>query len=91
MCSSDLGWLLVLAIGCTLIPFALTMLALRRISAFSVQLAVNLEPVYTILLASLLLGEGRELHGTFYAGVALILAAVLTHGWVHRPPAAHAA
>ena len=89
--AADLGWLLVLAIGCTLIPFALTMLALRRISAFSVQLAVNLEPVYTILLASLLLGEGRELHGTFYAGVALILAAVLTHGWVHRPPAAHEA
>ena len=80
----DLVWLVILAIACTLVPFTLTNVALRKISAFSVQLAVNLEPVYTILLAAILLGEGAELGWTFYAGVTLILGAVLWHVRLHR-------
>jgi drug/metabolite transporter (DMT)-like permease len=80
----DLFWLVILAIACTLVPFTLANVALRKISAFSVQLAVNLEPVYTILLAALLLGEGAELGWTFYAGVTLILGAVLWHVRLHR-------
>ena len=73
----DLFWLFVLALACTLLPFALSLVALRRISAFDAQLAVNLEPVYAIALAALLLAEGGDLRWTFYLGVALILVAVL--------------
>jgi drug/metabolite transporter (DMT)-like permease len=68
--------LLTLAIGCTLIPFALSLVALRNLSAFGAQLVVNLEPVYAILLAIPLLGEQRELGPTFYLGVVILLAAV---------------
>lgn len=75
--ASDLGYLLALAFGCTLLPFVLALDALRHLSAFETQLAVNLEPVYTILLAMLLFGEQRELTVGFYAGVAIILAVVL--------------
>lgn len=75
----DAALLLVLALACTLLPFALSLVALRRLSAFQAQLAVNLEPVYAIVLAVLLLGEQRELTQTFYAGVALVLAAVFAH------------
>ncbi len=81
---ADLGWLLVLALACTLVPFVLIVVVLRRISAFGVQLAVNLEPVYAIALAAVLLGEGAELRWPFYAGVALILGAVLGHVALHR-------
>ncbi|HOV57846.1 MAG TPA: DMT family transporter [Rhodanobacteraceae bacterium] len=75
----DLWLLAVLAVGCTLLPFALSLVALRELSAFAAQLAINLEPVYAIVLAILLLGEQRELGATFYVGVAVILAAVLAH------------
>ncbi|MCE5234100.1 MAG: DMT family transporter [Mizugakiibacter sp.] len=75
----DAVLLLTLALGCTLLPFALALVALRRLSAFGVQLITNLEPVYAILLAALLLGEQRELSPAFYAGVAIILAAVFLH------------
>jgi drug/metabolite transporter (DMT)-like permease len=80
----DTALLAALAIGCTLLPFALSLVALRHISAFSAQLAVNLEPVYAIALAILLLGEQHELSATFYLGVALILAVVLLHPLLHR-------
>jgi drug/metabolite transporter (DMT)-like permease len=47
-------------------------------------LVSNLEPVYSIVLAILLLGEQRELHYWFYAGVAVILAAVFAHPLLNR-------
>ena len=75
----DVLWLLLLALACTLLPFALCLVALRHLSAFTAQLAVNLEPVYAIVLAALLLGEQQELSARFYAGVAIILAAVFAH------------
>jgi drug/metabolite transporter (DMT)-like permease len=71
--------ILVLAIGCTLVPYVLSLVALRHLSAFSAALAVNMEPVYAIVLAILLLGEQKELSLTFYAGVAIIIAVVLSH------------
>lgn len=79
-------WMLVLALGCTLLPFTLSLIALRHLSAFSAQLAINLEPVYTIVLAALLLGEQRELGPTFYAGVAVVLGAVFLHPLIAKKP-----
>ncbi|MFS8606913.1 MAG: DMT family transporter [Gammaproteobacteria bacterium] len=81
----DLLLLSTLALVCTLLPFALSLVALRHISAFSAQLAVNLEPVYAILLAIPLLGEQRELDAMFYVGVAIVLGAVLAHPLLERP------
>ena len=80
----DGALLLTLAWVCTLLPFSLSLAALRHVSAFSVQLALNLEPVYAIAIAIALLGEQRELSPPFYAGVALILFAVFAHAWLAR-------
>ena len=78
----DGAWLLVLAILCTLIPFAVSLATLRHLSAFTAQLAINLEPVYAIAIAILFLGEARELDAMFFLGVAIVLAAVFGHGWL---------
>ena len=65
--------------GCTLLPFTLSLMALRQLSAFSAQLAVNLEPLYAIVLAMLLFGEHHELGLAFYGGLAIVLGAVFAH------------
>lgn len=78
-------WLIVLALTCTLLPFSLYLVALRHMSAFASQLATNLEPVYAIVLAALLLGEQKELTLTFYLGAAVIIGVVLVHPLVSRP------
>jgi len=75
----DAMLLLVLSLACTLFPFALSLVALRNLSAFSAQLAVSLEPVYAVVLAIVLLGEQRELGLQFYAGLAIILGSVFAH------------
>jgi len=81
----DALYLLGLSLACTLLPFTLSLVALRHMSAFAAQLAVNLEPVYAIVLAIVLLGEQRELTPRFYLGVAIILAAVLLYPLIASP------
>jgi drug/metabolite transporter (DMT)-like permease len=81
----DAIYLLGLSLACTLLPFTLSLVALRHMSAFAAQLAVNLEPVYAIVLAIVLLGEQRELTPLFYLGVAIILAAVLLYPLIASP------
>ena len=80
--ATDLGWLLVLAIACTLLPFMLWLQALRHVSAFTTQLTLNLEPVYAIVLAALLFHEYRQLTPSFYVGVAVIIATVILQPWL---------
>jgi len=78
----DGAWLLVLALLCTLVPYAVSLGTLRHLSSFTVQLAINLEPVYAIAVAVLFLGEARELDALFFIGVAIVLAAVFGHAWL---------
>jgi len=80
----DGALLLVLAILCTLVPYAVALATLRHLSAFTAQLAINLEPLYAIAIAVAFLGEARELDARFFLGVAIVLAAVFGHGWLQQ-------
>ena len=73
---SDIFWLLVLAGLCTVFAFNLSLKALQHISAFTVNLTYNFEPIYSILLAFIIFKENKFLGPGFYYGVALILLAV---------------
>lgn len=77
----DWLWLLLLSWVCTIFTFFLYIRALKKISAFTVNLVLTLEPVYGIALAFLLYHENREVSRWFYVGFALISAAVLFHSW----------
>jgi drug/metabolite transporter (DMT)-like permease len=72
----DLGWLLILSWACTVLAFNLSMSALQKISAFTVNLSYNLEPIYGILLAFLLFREDKYLGRGFYVGFFLILLSI---------------
>ena len=73
---ADLWALPLLGSVLTVIPFLLQIHALRHLSAFTVNVAYNLEPVYSILFAALLFGETREVGPSFWAGIALIILSV---------------
>ena len=59
------------------IPFLFQLIAFRTLSAFTVNLAYNLEPVYSIAFAALLFGEYREVNFSFWLGLTLIVLSVL--------------
>ena len=75
----DLAWLLVLSWFCSVIAFQLSSNALKKLSAFTVNLTYNLEPVYGILLAFMVYHENQFLSRWFYIGFAFIAIALLVH------------
>lgn len=74
--NSDFLLLLFLGVVCTSIAFLVTVEITRFLGAFTVTLSINMEPIYTLILAALLLQEYQELSLTFYFGAAIIVAAV---------------
>jgi len=75
----NLFWLLVLSWACSVWAFQLSANALKKLSAFTVNLTYNLEPVYGILLAFVVYHENKELSRWFYIGFALIGLALAIH------------
>ncbi len=75
----NVGWLLCLSWLCSVIAFRLSANALKRLSAFTVNLTYNLEPVYGILLAFMIYKENKYLSKWFYYGFAVIAAALIIH------------
>jgi len=79
--SWDWIWLILLSWVCTIFTFYLNIRALKKISAFTANMALTLEPVYGIILAFIIFSEDKLLSKWFYVGFALITIGVLLHMW----------
>ena len=75
----DWPYLVVLALVCTTFAYSLSLDAYNHLSAFAINLTVNLEPVYGIAMAWVLLNDRNELATDFYWGVLIILATVFSY------------
>lgn len=80
----DWIYLIILSLFCTILPFSLSIRALNHISAFTVNLTLNLEPVYGIIIAILFFQENKELNYGFYLGTLIILISVFLHPVLHK-------
>ncbi len=75
--SQDWFWLIILALVCTVLANHLMLNALKKISAFTMNVTLNLEPVYGIMIAILLFQEQKQMGKGFYIGIVLIAVSVL--------------
>lgn len=80
----DFLYISILAIICTVYAYSASIVLMKKISAFSVNLTVNLEPVYGIVLAVLIFGEKEKMHPGFYIGASVIILAVLAHPLLNK-------
>jgi len=79
--SSDLFWLIILSLFCTVLAFNMSVRSLKFISPFTVNLSYNLEPIYGILLAFIVYNENKYLGFSFYIGFAIIFITVVIQSW----------
>lgn len=77
---SDLLWLLFLGVICTSIAFLITVEITKYLGAFTVTLSINMEPIYTLIIAAISLNENEKVGDYFYYGAALIVGAVFING-----------
>jgi drug/metabolite transporter (DMT)-like permease len=84
MSAQDWFWIGVLGLVCTVYPYNEMMKLLKKFSAFTLNLSINMEPIYGIILAYLIFGEKEKMTNGFYIGGLLILASVFLHPLLGR-------
>lgn len=73
----DLMYLLVLSSVCTAYAFIVSTSIMKHLSAYTVMLTINLEPIYGIILAVLIFKDKENMSIEFYIGALIILLTVL--------------
>lgn len=73
----DVGLLLGLGIGCTVVPWLISLHVLKTLTPYAFALATSLEPVYSIILAYIFFADAKDLNWRFYAGGGLLIALVV--------------
>lgn len=74
---TDTGYLIVLALFCTVGLYIMVAEVLKKIAAFTLNLTFNLEPIYSIILAFLFFNEGKEVNSSFFVGLGLVMLSVI--------------
>lgn len=78
----DLMYLLVLGLVCTAMAFVVSIEVLKELSAFTVSISINMEPIYAILFALWIFGEEEYMSTGFYFGAVIIIGAILANAWL---------
>jgi drug/metabolite transporter (DMT)-like permease len=74
---NDWFWLIILSLVCTVLANHLMLNALKNISAFTLNVSLNLEPVYGIIIAIVFFQEHKQMGKGFYIGMILIAISVM--------------
>ena len=77
-------YILILGLICTAFAFSVSVEVMKKITPFTVNLSVNLEPIYAIILALFIFGENEKMSIEFYFGATIILASILINTLIKR-------
>ena len=69
--------MLILGLICTSFAFYASVEIMKKLTPFTVNLSVNLEPIYAIILAIIFFGEEEKMSNGFYIGGSIILCSIL--------------
>lgn len=75
-------YLIILGTICTAMVFVWMTEIMRHISPYSLIMAINLEPIYSILLALLIFGNSEFMSNSFYIGSSIIIAIVFLEAYL---------
>ncbi|MFD2825477.1 DMT family transporter [Leeuwenhoekiella polynyae] len=76
----DWLYLIILATVCTAYAFFASVKVMKHLTPYTIMLTTNMEPVYGIILAFLILGDAEQMNTGFYLGAILILCTVILNG-----------
>lgn len=80
----DWVYIVVMAWACSVYAYSVAIELTKKLSVFFIQLALNLEPVYGIILALLIFGQTEVMSVKFYVGTLIILSAVAIYPIIKR-------
>ena len=78
----DLLWLFILGTLCTGYAFVISVDVMRHLSPYTLMISINMEPIYGMLLAYLILSDKEQMSSQFYVGFSLIFFSVIINGYL---------
>ena len=79
---NDFVYLLLLGTICTAAVFVWMVEIMKYISPYSLIMAINLEPIYSIVLALLIFSESEHMNLSFYTGASVIILVVFLESYL---------
>ena len=79
---TDLTYLVILGTICTALVFVWLTEIMRHITPYSLIMAINLEPVYSIIFALIIFGDNELMSSSFYLGSCVIIGIVFLDGYL---------
>ena len=73
---ADIKWLLILGVVCTAFAFLVSVEVMKKISPYTVTISVNLEPIYSIIVALLIWPESETMSFGFYLGTIIVITTI---------------
>ena len=80
--TSDLLYLIILGSVCTAYAITFSIEVMKQLNPFTIMLIINMEPIYGIILALLIFGDGELMSSGFYIGLSIILFAIISNSIV---------
>jgi drug/metabolite transporter (DMT)-like permease len=80
----DWVYMIVLAGACSVYAYTAAVELMKKISVFVIQLSLNLEPIYGIIMAVIIFGAEEQMGSNFYLGTLIILSAVLVYPFLKK-------
>ena len=82
--AEDWLWLILLGVVATAFAFVVSVEVMKALSPFTVAISVNLEPVYSIILALVIFGAEEQMSPGFYIGALIILLTIVINAWLKK-------
>jgi drug/metabolite transporter (DMT)-like permease len=82
--AEDWLWIALLAGVCSIYAYSVAVELMKKVSVFLIQLTLNLEPVYGIIMAVIIFKQQERMGWNFYVGTLVILAAVASYPLLKR-------
>lgn len=84
----DWMYLIILGIVCTTMAFMVSVWVMKHVTPFTVSMSVNMEPIYTIIIALIIAmyrdSDKEQMSTGFYVGGSVILLSIFTNAYLKK-------
>jgi drug/metabolite transporter (DMT)-like permease len=81
---TDLKWLIILGTLCTAFAFIMSVEVMKNLAPYTVTISINLEPIYSIILAVLIWPQSETMSYGFYMGTIIVIATIFLNALFNK-------
>ena len=74
---NDIIYIIILAIICTSLAYLISVEIMKKVKPFTMNISVNLEPIYAMILAIIIFKDQEIMSTGFYIGASIIIVSII--------------